>query len=81
MENVHRLIRLREVKEMVPFSSANIYKLMKEKKFPKLLKVGGSSLWRLEDVLNYMKSLGEQEEQNSNEVVIDCAKNLKNKGK
>lgn len=74
MENVNRLIRLREVKKMVPFCTTKIYKLIKEEKFPKQLKEGGSSVWRLEDVLNYMKNLGEQ-----NNEVINYAKNLENK--
>lgn len=67
MENIKRLIRIREVQSMVPFCKAKIYKLIKEEKFPKQLKEGGSSVWLLEDVLNYIKNLGEQ---NSNKNLI-----------
>jgi len=74
MENINRLIKIQEVQEMVSFSRPKIYKLIQEKKFPKQLKEGGSSLWRLEDIINYIKNLGEQ-----NNEVINCAKNLENK--
>ena len=76
METINRLIKLEEVMHLVPLSRAKIYQMIKEKKFPKQLKEGGSSLWRLEDIINYIKNLGEQ-----NNEVIDYAKNLKNKGK
>ena len=59
METNNRLIRISEVKHMVPFSRAKIYQLIKEEKFPKQLKEGGSSVWSLEDVLNYIKNLRE----------------------
>lgn len=56
---MQRLIRLRDVQSLVPFCRAKIYKLIKEEKFPKQLKEGGSSVWLLEDVLAYIKNLRE----------------------
>ena len=59
MDTTNRLIKLEEVMQLVPFCRAKIYKLIKEEKFPKQLKEGGSSVWSLEDVLNYIKNLRE----------------------
>lgn len=59
MNNQVRLIKIKEVINMVPFSRAKIYQLIKEEKFPKQLKEGGSSVWLLEDVLAYIKNLRE----------------------
>jgi prophage regulatory protein len=64
METNNRLIRISEVKHMVPFSRAKIYQLIKEEKFPKQLKEGGSSVWLLEDVLAYIKNLREGHNKN-----------------
>lgn len=64
MENISRLLKMREVRRMVPFSRAKIYKLIKEEKFPKQLKEGGSSVWLLEDVLAYIKNLREGSNKN-----------------
>lgn len=64
MENMQRLIRLRDVQSMVPFCRAKIYKLIKEEKFPKQLKEGGSSVWLLEDVLAYIENLREGHNKN-----------------
>lgn len=64
METTNRLIKLDEVRHLVPFSRAKIYQLIKEKKFPQQLKEGGSSLWKMEDILSYIKNLGEKGKQN-----------------
>ena len=45
-----RLLRFSQVQEMVPFSRAKIYSLIKQKQFPRQVKVGGSSLWKLEEI-------------------------------
>lgn len=64
MENINRLIRIEEVRQMVPFSRAKIYQLIKEEKFPKQLKEGGSSVWLLEDILAYIRNLRESGNKN-----------------
>jgi len=52
-----RLLRFSQVQEMVPFSRAKIYSLIKQKQFPRQVKVGGSSLWKLEEIIAYINSL------------------------
>lgn len=64
MDTTNRLIKLDEVRQLVPLSRAKIYKMIKDEQFPRQLKEGGSSLWSLEDVLNYIKKLGEKGKQN-----------------
>ena len=52
-----RLLRFSQVQEMIPFSRAKIYSLIKQKQFPRQVKVGGSSLWKLEEIIAYINSL------------------------
>lgn len=52
-----KLLRFSQVQEMVPFSRAKIYNLIKQKQFPRQVKVGGSSLWKLEEIITYINSL------------------------
>ncbi len=52
-----RLLRLSQVQEMVPFSRAKIYNLIKQKQFPRQVKVGGSSLWKMDEIIEYINNL------------------------
>lgn len=56
MDNI-RLIRLREVMQLVPLSKAKIYALIQNGEFPRPKKIGGSSLWSVEEVSNYINNL------------------------
>lgn len=52
-----RLLRFNQVRELVPFSRAKIYSLIKNNEFPRQVKVGGSSLWKLGEILEYINNL------------------------
>jgi predicted DNA-binding transcriptional regulator AlpA len=49
-----RLIRIKEVKYMVGFSTSKIYDLIAKGKFPEQHKIGGSAVWKLSEVKEYM---------------------------
>lgn len=55
-----KLLRIKDVKLYIPFSTAKIYRLMNENQFPKSIKVGGSVLWRLSDIKNYVTHITTQ---------------------
>lgn len=55
-----KLLRVKDVKEYIPFSTAKIYRLMNENQFPKSIKVGGSVLWRLSDIKKYVEDVTSQ---------------------
>ena len=55
-----RLIRVSEVRHMVGFSTSKIYDLMTKNQFPKQIKVGGSSVWRLSDIQNYVAQIAQK---------------------
>ena len=58
MHDDERLLRLKDVQEVIPFSRAKIYELIRKRKFPKPLKVGGSSLWKSSEIQKYISDLG-----------------------
>ena len=45
---------------LIPVSKTTWYAGIQEGKFPKPVKMGRVSLWRVEDILNLMASLGEE---------------------
>lgn len=57
-----KMLRLPDVKKIVPISTAQIYKLMAAGEFPKQIKVGGSSLWLLSDIEKYIQDQIESKE-------------------
>jgi predicted DNA-binding transcriptional regulator AlpA len=59
-ETEERLIRVKEVKYMVGFSTGKIYDLMQKGEFPKQIKIGGSSVWRLSDIKDYISKVSKQ---------------------
>ena len=50
-----KLLTLKEVMDIVSFKQSAIYKFMKTKGFPKPVKIGKSSRWKLSDVNNWLK--------------------------
>ena len=52
-----RLLKLPQVISMIPLSKCQIYNLIKEEKFPKPLKIGRTSLWKLTEVEEYINTL------------------------
>ncbi len=55
MEQEDKLIKIQTVMEYVQMSKSKIYEYMKKDMFPKNHIIGGSSLWFLSDVQNYIK--------------------------
>lgn len=49
------LLRIKDVKKMIPFSTAKIYALMAKNEFPKQKKFGGASLWLKSEIVDYIK--------------------------
>lgn len=49
-----KLIKITTVMEYVQMSKAKIYELMKKGEFPKNHLIGGSSLWFLSDIQDYI---------------------------
>ena len=56
MEKIDRLIRMRELVGIVSMSRANIYRMVKEGKFPKWIKLAErTSAWRLSEIEAWIK--------------------------
>lgn len=53
-----RLLKIRQVCELVSVSKSTIWQRVKAKTFPAPVKVGSGTFWKASDVQNYIKSLG-----------------------
>lgn len=54
-DGLDRLIKIQTVMEHVELSKSKIYEYMKKGLFPKNHVVGGSSLWFMSDIQDYIK--------------------------
>jgi prophage regulatory protein len=52
-----RLLKLSQVISIIPLSKCQIYILIKKKEFPKPLKIGRTSLWKLSEIEEYINIL------------------------
>ena len=52
-----KLLTLTDVVKIVGFKKSTIYKFIKEGKFPKQIKIGKSSRWKLSDIQKWMKEV------------------------
>jgi len=52
-----KLISINQVTEMVGFKKSTIYKFIKSKNFPKPVKIGYSSRWKLSDIQKWMEEV------------------------
>ncbi len=52
---MEKLLRLGDVEKVVGFSKASIYKFMEDKGFPRPIKIGKSSRWKLSEVLEWIE--------------------------
>lgn len=50
-----RLLRRKDVQEIVPISTAAIYAKMKDLKFPQVHKYGGTAFWKLSEIQEYIE--------------------------
>ena len=56
MEKIDRLVRMRELVGIVSMSRANIYRMVKQGKFPKWIKLAErTSAWRLSEIEAWIK--------------------------
>ena len=55
MKFEERLLTLREVVDLVSFKRSTIYKFIREGIFPRPLKIGYSSRWKLSDIKKWME--------------------------
>lgn len=57
MKNNQRLLSLKQVKELIPFSTMQIYRLEKKDAFPKRIKIGTNRVaWLEEDIQSWISS-------------------------
>jgi len=49
-----KLLTLKDVISIVGFQQSTIYKFMQTRNFPKPIKIGRSSRWKLSDVNNWL---------------------------
>lgn len=54
-----RLLRLHDVKKIVPISTSCIYLKMKQLRFPQVYKYGGTACWKLSEI-NELIEKGEE---------------------
>lgn len=52
-----KLLKLPQVKSIIPLSKCQIYILIKKEEFPKPLKIGRTSLWKLSEIEEYINIL------------------------
>lgn len=50
-----RLLRRKDVQEIVPLSTSGIYSKMKDLKFPKVYKYGGTAFWKMSEIQEYIE--------------------------
>ncbi len=53
---IERLLTLKEVINLIGFKKATIYKYIKNGKFPKQIKIGKASRWKLSDIEKWINS-------------------------
>jgi prophage regulatory protein len=57
MEYNEKFLNIKDVTDKVGFKTSTIYKYMSEGKFPKPLKFGKSSRWKLSDIIKWMNEV------------------------
>lgn len=55
MKFEEKLLTLKEVVDLVSFKRSTIYKFISQGSFPKPLKIGRSSRWKLSDIKEWME--------------------------
>lgn len=52
-----RLLRLKQVQQLVPWCRAQIYREISKGRFPAPVKAGKSSFWKESEIQNYIREL------------------------
>ena len=55
-----KFLKINEVLIIIPISRASLYRLCKEVKLLKPIKIGGSSFWSKNNINNYLEELKKQ---------------------
>jgi len=56
--NDDRLLKIRQVRELVPVSNSTIWQRVKAGTFPAPIKIGSGTFWKASDVQSYIQALG-----------------------
>ena len=56
-ENLHRLVRLTELTQMIGVSRSTIYLMVKQGRFPQPVHFGRTAAWRLAEVIGWQDAL------------------------
>lgn len=62
-----RLLRISDVMEIFPVSRMTIYRMVKQNRFPKPVRFGGSSAWPYREVRDYVDGL--KAERNDDDLI------------
>jgi len=52
-----KLLTIKELENIVGFKKSTIYKFMNEGKFPKQIKIGKSSRWKMSEIKQWMEQI------------------------
>ena len=52
---MEKLLTIKEITNIIGFKQSTIYKFIKTNSFPKPIKIGRSSRWKLSDINNWLK--------------------------
>jgi predicted DNA-binding transcriptional regulator AlpA len=59
----NRLLRLKQILELIPISKTTFYEGVRQGRFPSPVKLGRCSFWRKEDIENIIEEMIEKSEQ------------------
>ena len=51
-----KLLKLKDVTELLQVSRATIYRLVKKEEFPDFIKIGGGSYWKASDIQKFLEN-------------------------
>jgi len=57
MRYEEKLLTIKEVTEIVGFKTSTIYKFIQQNKFPKQIKIGTASRWKLSDIQKWLQEI------------------------
>jgi prophage regulatory protein len=59
MENADKLLRMKQVLEVIPVAKSTIWQWVKEDRFPKPIKLGGkTTVWKMSEIQRFVETVG-----------------------
>lgn len=59
MENADKLLRVKQVLEVIPVAKSTIWQWVKEDRFPKPIKLGGkTTVWKMSEIQRFVETVG-----------------------